>query len=274
MMTIGEFAQWSSLTVKALRHYDERGLLVPTEVDPETRYRTYSGGQLRDAVMIKVLRAAGMPIDETRAAISAPDRANDALSAFAARIARERKVQDEALAAAARILVTLNEPAGVAERTAEATSCAAVIQSVPADGDVDESNDRANEAFGALYGELTRIGNPPIGAFWSTILPGREEGRVELMLCWPVEHPVQPDFAVPGLTTRVGSLPSRRELVTSWRWDDPGSEIDDEGPHPALVALLREVDERNLHADLSGLRQIGLMGPDGPVGVEVALPVS
>lgn len=29
MLSIGEFAQATGLTVKALRHYDERGVLVP-----------------------------------------------------------------------------------------------------------------------------------------------------------------------------------------------------------------------------------------------------
>jgi hypothetical protein len=62
MLSMGEFAQLSGLTVKALRNYDERGLLVPAQVDPETRYRFYAGSQLRDAVTIKVLRDADVPV--------------------------------------------------------------------------------------------------------------------------------------------------------------------------------------------------------------------
>lgn len=59
-MSIGEFAQLSGLTIKALRHYDERGLLAPAHVDPDDRYRTYAGSQLRDAVTIKALRDASV----------------------------------------------------------------------------------------------------------------------------------------------------------------------------------------------------------------------
>lgn len=39
MISIGEFALSTGLSVNALRFYDERGLLVPAEVDPHTGYR-------------------------------------------------------------------------------------------------------------------------------------------------------------------------------------------------------------------------------------------
>ena len=44
LMTIGRFARVTGLTVKALRHYDEVGLLRPAAVDAETGYRSYSSG--------------------------------------------------------------------------------------------------------------------------------------------------------------------------------------------------------------------------------------
>ena len=53
LMTIGRFARLTGLTVKALRHYDELGLLRPAAVDPETGYRLYGaeqvGGRRRSA---------------------------------------------------------------------------------------------------------------------------------------------------------------------------------------------------------------------------------
>jgi PPM family protein phosphatase len=39
LMTSGEFARASRLSPKALRLYDELGLLSPAEVDPVTGYR-------------------------------------------------------------------------------------------------------------------------------------------------------------------------------------------------------------------------------------------
>ena len=41
LVSIGEFSRLSRLSPKALRLYDELGLLVPDHVDPVTGYRVY-----------------------------------------------------------------------------------------------------------------------------------------------------------------------------------------------------------------------------------------
>ena len=46
MFNIGEFARLGGVSVRALRHYDEIGLLRPAKVDPLTGYRGYSAAQL------------------------------------------------------------------------------------------------------------------------------------------------------------------------------------------------------------------------------------
>ncbi|MFC7743256.1 MerR family transcriptional regulator [Nocardiopsis composta] len=62
MMNIGEFAQLTGLSTKALRIYDEQGLLRPASVDPWTGYRRYTAAQLAAAVRIKGMREAGVPL--------------------------------------------------------------------------------------------------------------------------------------------------------------------------------------------------------------------
>ncbi len=42
LMTSGAFARASGLSRKALRLYDELGLLPPARVDPASQYRFYS----------------------------------------------------------------------------------------------------------------------------------------------------------------------------------------------------------------------------------------
>ena len=71
MMTIGRFAQATGLTVKALRHYDEIGLLAPASVDPATGYRYYEPAQVEDAVAIRRLRALELPLEEIRSLVRA-----------------------------------------------------------------------------------------------------------------------------------------------------------------------------------------------------------
>ena len=59
-MTIGEFAARTRLTAKALRVYEEYGVLTPVEVDPRNGYRRYSTDQVHTARLIGLLRAADL----------------------------------------------------------------------------------------------------------------------------------------------------------------------------------------------------------------------
>jgi hypothetical protein len=63
LLSIGRFARWSGLTVKALRHYDDIGLLRPAHVDDWTGYRWYEPAQIRDALVVRRLRALRVPLD-------------------------------------------------------------------------------------------------------------------------------------------------------------------------------------------------------------------
>ena len=73
LLSIGRFARLSGLTVKALRHYDELGLLRPARVDDSTGYRYYDLSQARDAEAIRRLRALEVPLDEIAGLVGADD---------------------------------------------------------------------------------------------------------------------------------------------------------------------------------------------------------
>jgi PPM family protein phosphatase len=51
-MSIGEFARRSRLSAKALRLYDDLGLLPPARVDEDSAYRFYDAVQLKQARLI------------------------------------------------------------------------------------------------------------------------------------------------------------------------------------------------------------------------------
>ena len=61
-VSIGEFARLSRLSPKALRLYDELGLLPPARVDAGTGYRWYGTGQLERAGLVASLRRIGVPL--------------------------------------------------------------------------------------------------------------------------------------------------------------------------------------------------------------------
>ncbi|MER8267039.1 MerR family transcriptional regulator [Streptomyces griseus] len=62
LVTIGEFARLSRLSAKALRRYDELGLLRPALVDPVNGYRYYDPAQAEEARLVAWLRRIGMPL--------------------------------------------------------------------------------------------------------------------------------------------------------------------------------------------------------------------
>ncbi len=74
LIPIGRFSRVTRLSIKALRHYDESGLLAPAWVDPTTGYRYYSYAQVTTAEVIRVLRSLEMPLDEIHEVLAAGDR--------------------------------------------------------------------------------------------------------------------------------------------------------------------------------------------------------
>lgn len=64
LLTIGEFARQARLTAKALRIYDEMGLLRPADLDPSSGRRRYTAGQVRQARLIGMLRGADLSLAE------------------------------------------------------------------------------------------------------------------------------------------------------------------------------------------------------------------
>jgi DNA-binding transcriptional MerR regulator len=61
-ISIGEFARRSRLSLKALRLYDERGVLVPARVDQSSGYRYYDPAQLDEARLVVMLRQLQLPL--------------------------------------------------------------------------------------------------------------------------------------------------------------------------------------------------------------------
>jgi protein phosphatase len=72
LLSSGEFARASGLSRKALRLYDELGLLPPARVDPYSGYRSYAPAQLEQARLVAWLRRLGMPLAAIRSVLAKP----------------------------------------------------------------------------------------------------------------------------------------------------------------------------------------------------------
>lgn len=84
LLSIGRFSRLTGLSVGALRHYDEVGLLRPARVDEDTGYRFYEQEQLPQARAIQRLRALDLSLDEIRDVLA--DNDFDVLRRHAQRI--------------------------------------------------------------------------------------------------------------------------------------------------------------------------------------------
>jgi DNA-binding transcriptional MerR regulator len=72
LLSIGEFARLSFLTGRALRWYDELGLLKPAYTDEATGYRFYRSEQIVRANTIRELRFLEVPLEEIKRVLETP----------------------------------------------------------------------------------------------------------------------------------------------------------------------------------------------------------
>jgi DNA-binding transcriptional MerR regulator len=66
LLPIGSFARRCGLSRSALRFYDQCGLLRPATVDDSSGYRYYAAAQLAEALLVRRLRAAALPVGDAR----------------------------------------------------------------------------------------------------------------------------------------------------------------------------------------------------------------
>jgi DNA-binding transcriptional MerR regulator len=87
-ITIGQLAKYAGVTIKAVRHYHQRGLLEEPPRDP-SGYRRYSASHAIDLVKIKALADAGVPLARVKELLAANP------GQFAAEIAEiDQKLQE------------------------------------------------------------------------------------------------------------------------------------------------------------------------------------
>ena len=291
MMTIGQFAQSTGLSAKALRLYDEMGLLTPADVDATTGYRRYHPHQVRHGAQLAVMRRMGVPLELAGQVLSDPDRAEDLFDHHAAQVHARHQAERAALAAGRALLQSYDRPALLQRRRASAQPWVGAVLDVPADpggdpgtagsdgGDAAELGDEAaNATFAALHSALVQAGSTVSGPWWTTLRAGPDPARVQVVLCWPVSQLPAGGFAVPGVQVEVGVLPERTEALVQvlHEHDDPGAEDDDVMaglPVAAVVHLEEQLTEGDEVLD-GQVRQVGVLGADGtPVGVELVVTV-
>src|SRR5262245_15605237 len=248
LLSIGRFARLSGLTIKALRHYDEIGLLRPARVDDATGYRYYALAQARDAEAIRRLRLLDVPLDEVAALLQADDRQlRQQLAVHRARI-EGRAVETQRILAELDRLIDREE-----ELVPDATRIEfrLEVKDIP-DRQVLLARERADvdsmkeviprlikETHARLQEGGGRFAGPPV-----CVCPfPDEDGTAEIAVGWPVDQDL-PD---------VETLPGGRALV-----------LEHKGPYDELGRSYRLLSE--------AMEEHGFVPAGAPVEVYVSNP--
>jgi effector-binding domain-containing protein len=203
LIPIGRFSRMTRLSVKALRHYDELGLLEPAWVDPSSGYRYFRFGQANHAEAIRVLRSLDMPLGDIAEvlAVDDPDVAAKVLERRRGRLAEALERQGRMLAFLERLI----------ERKEGIVPYEVVVKEVPAQrvATIRRHTSLAvigkdvTEGFTEILAAVGRAGAGPVGPLFLVmhdVIDEETDGDVEL--CVPVAQPFQG-----GGEVRVADLP-------------------------------------------------------------------
>lgn len=201
LVTIGRFSKMTRLSVKALRLYDEAGLLQPAWVDPSSGYRYYRLSQANRAEAIRILRSVEMPLDQIGAVLSYDDAelVHKALTVHRARLADRLAEQERMLAFLERLIerkggvmpydVTVkdvpDQPVVAVRRTTTLTDIGTDLES----------------GFQSLMQYMGPRGIEPSGAplvVYHDVIDEDTAGDIEI--CLPVSEPVDGEDEVYGTT--------------------------------------------------------------------------
>jgi DNA-binding transcriptional MerR regulator len=236
LLTIGEFARRAQLTAKALRIYDETGLLRPVHVDPSNGRRRYGADQVRPARLIGMLRGAGLSLAEIGLLLADLDSNRDLASTRLDRHLTEMEARHTGRRFLIRhIHAILREEDHPMFPVQTRHVPAQRVMSIQRRLRVPETDAFAKEAKAAFTSHLH--GAPPSGPFtliFHGIVDDESDGPLEAILACPGD--VQPTDLI-GIRTE----PAHDEAfttITKAQWDYPAilAAYDAVACSPAAVA--------------------------------------
>jgi DNA-binding transcriptional MerR regulator len=131
-LSIGDFSRMTYLSIKALRHYHDVGLLEPASVDPSTGYRSYETNQVGTAQAIRRFRDLGMPIQDVRTILRAPDldTRNQAITEHLQRMEKQLGDTQQTVASLRGLLQGDGPTIQVRQRSEPTTPSLAIVERV------------------------------------------------------------------------------------------------------------------------------------------------
>lgn len=257
-MSLGRFAEATRLSRKALRLYDELGLLRPAWVDPGSAYRYYRRDQIERARLIGLMREMEMPLATIAQVLAAEPREAEALieshlQRLADRLAGMRR--------AGRLLIDRLRQEdrmafAVQERALEPQRVVSITARVQV-GELPEFISETIQRLAALVDAAGgRVTGAPLGIYHGPINQ-EDDGPIEV--CLPAAGVWEPTGEVV-----IRELPGGRAAVVTVRAE--------EGDWPTILgaydAACDWIQERG-YRTAEPPREVWLSGPGEPAWFEI-----
>lgn len=273
MIRIGDFSKFSRVSVKALRYYDEMGLLKPVEVDRFTGYRYYDFEQLPRLYRILALKDLGFSLEEIGHLLEGGLPAEQMRGMLKLRQAEIRQRVTEEAERLERVELWLKQ----IEKENSMSKYDVVIKKIEplkvasVRGVVSQPPDQ-----GSLWGELmdylnqqkARMIGPPQAIYHD---PDFRERDWDIEVCMPITEDLHPSgrvkiYSLPAVETMACVVHAGPFATLSEAYDALGKWIGDNGYHvtgPARELNLRLPEKPGDQNDPNTLNEVQF-----PVGKE------
>lgn len=246
--SIGEFSQVTGLSVKTLRFYHERGILLPSSVDTATGYRFYDPDKIEKARVIMRLRAMEFSIEHIAAVLGeCPDEADILNHLERQKNVLQQRIQEDRDIVRSLSEIIANEKA--AKQLLEAGSFAVEEKTVEPQLIAGIRMKGKYSDCGRSFGQLgKKIGRYISGKALCLYYDGEyRDGDADIEPCFPIRKEVAAD----GISVRT--LPGGRclTLVHRGAYDQLGR---------SYAKILNRADELKLKIRLP-TREIYVKGP-------------
>ena len=246
--SIGEFSQVTGLSVKTLRFYHEKGILIPSAVDEATGYRFYDAAKIEKARVIMRLRQMEFSIEDIAAVLGECSDEADILNY----LERQKNILQQRIHEDRDIVRSLSEIISkekAARQLLEGGSFAVVEKSVAPMLVAGIRMKGKYSACGKTFSQLGRaVGRHICGKAMCLYYDGEyRDGDADFEPCFPIRKGVAAD----GISTRT--LPGGRCLTLIHR-----------GPYDQLgrsyAKILKQAGELKFKISLP-TREVYVKGP-------------
>ena len=96
LMKIGQIAAFFNVSVKAVRIYEKKGIIIPAKIDPDTGYRYYTADQVQTLAALLELKSLGFSLSEVKSIMSGGKNSSDFIKALARKRLAWQEIIDSA----------------------------------------------------------------------------------------------------------------------------------------------------------------------------------